>query len=305
MSDSNIGKMFARQLDILLDIVSTKPLKLSVRNVHKGRVASRRLREVLKNHCLDESKQDSKAVKKVKKFADSLSNLRDADVQLKFLGSFSDDIADGQKQKVSPGIKFLKKQLKKIRSKHEKRARERIRKLEITETLSGIRNRLLPGYALLGEDNKSLLLEDRVRDNMVKRLDKVAVSQKALQYPEDTVLLHKMRIALKKLRYCLEFYSQYKEDDLSDFIDKIKYFQDITGQIHDLDQWPARIKSLESHVSNEEINYGVKFLEESIFESRDCLFENLVKDWGNLIDDNFWNDLISFVNLKGFSFERE
>ena len=66
----------------------------------------------------------------------------------------------------------------------------------------------------------------------------------AISGQENARELHDMRIAAKRLRYCLEFFADFLGSSAEAVIAKLKQLQDYLGEIHDCDVWADKLRKL-------------------------------------------------------------
>lgn len=68
------------------------------------------------------------------------------------------------------------------------------------------------------------------------RLNELRERQGAIGGPEDSVALHDLRIAAKRLRYSLEMFALcFPPKQAESFADRVREMQDTLGRLHDLD----------------------------------------------------------------------
>ncbi len=114
---------------------------------------------------------------------------------------------------------------------------------------------------------------------------------------------HAMRIAAKRLRYTLEIFSGLFGDELKREIRTMKKLQDLLGEIHDCDVWtgmlPGFLKEEEeracAYFGNPHlmdlIRPGVMDLVNNRDAERSRLFAELVRTWGEVKAEKFWENL--------------
>ncbi len=220
--------LLSRRLGALERVLSSMDRHgLTPRQVHKLRVAARRLRNALRlaqlwNGC----KPFGTLAKKLGKFTAEFGALRDLDVQAEFLGRAAKWLEPGMK----PALRHLQRRYAKARRR-------------LAETLSG---RLCAGHKLADKIHRAAAGLDTVgknatADNWRTRLaDAVhelqtayqAAAKSALAAPDDAAL-HNWRIAAKKLRYRLEALEALYGGGLGAWIERLTELQNALGEAHD------------------------------------------------------------------------
>jgi CHAD domain-containing protein len=73
------------------------------------------------------------------------------------------------------------------------------------------------------------------------RVDELWSWAPSLEHEEAVKAVHDMRIAGKRLRYCLEFAAPCFGADYRSLLDPLKRLQDLLGEIHDCDAWMVEL----------------------------------------------------------------
>ncbi|QXE89005.1 CHAD domain-containing protein [Geomonas subterranea] len=207
--------------------------RLDLDEVHDLRVASRRLREGLALFApLLPGKKVAKMSRRVKRLTTLLGELRNVDEALRFFSGL-----DGEEPGAPPaGTRELLQTLSKERETVRK---ELVRALagfhvgKLKKELAGLsaqpnpfRRRGVDPFTGIGLFAAGALAE---RATLVEELFPAALHE------EDTVAQHRLRIAFKKLRYRLEILAPLLEDEGEQLRRVLKSYQDLLGQLHDLD----------------------------------------------------------------------
>jgi CHAD domain-containing protein len=70
------------------------------------------------------------------------------------------------------------------------------------------------------------------------RIDELYSHAPVIEHPEDAVGLHEMRIAIKRLRYSLEFFAVcFDPIELEWFLSSLSELQELIGDLHDADEF--------------------------------------------------------------------
>ena len=194
------------------------------RAVHRARVASRRLRESVP--VLGEGLKGSKAKKargKIRRLTGALGMVRELDVALQLLDELAaDDIP-------RPAIDELRAH---VLAERQARRDDMLRKLERINT-DKLHRRLGAVTAALNTPEQPAW-----RPVLAKRLLKrakrlgAAVDEAGHLYVPDR--LHEVRIAVKKLRYGLEFAAEGKVRAAAPLARSLKRIQELLGRLQDL-----------------------------------------------------------------------
>lgn len=243
-------------------------------DIHDIRVASRRLRIGIPifSACFD-NKEASKWIKALKSLTDSLGNARDHDVFIKYLSRYEN-------------LNEIIERLKDDREKSYSLARKKISKTYKSGILEDIVSNLEEMDC--GEKNCYAL----GLANICVRYSAVEKYSQNLEDVYDIAGHHKMRIAVKKFRYCLEVFSPLFDDNLSEEISALKELQDSLGKMHDFDVFLEKIPE----VTRESIFAGTdtdKILEANDLLLGDCrksrkeLFEETRRLWKKLNDTHY------------------
>lgn len=190
-------------------------------DVHDMRVASRRLRAALQ--LFDRKKQLEPAHKAVKRLGDALGGLRELQVQLSWL----DEAARVGREADHSGIVALKQTREKklpwrIEAVHEAVAAWRDEVAAVTQAIDGLTQHGRLGGRCL-------------RERLDERLQAVRKLAKKTHESPDAATAHRLRIAVKKLRYVAELAEPAFPEPLAALLDKLAALQETLGALHDTD----------------------------------------------------------------------
>ena len=211
--------------------------------VHSMRVASRRLRSVLRDFMPYLRKRPlAPALKQLRNLADALGEVRDQDVAIAAL----EDMAGHAPGDVPAGLKQF------IESK--KQLRERVRE-ELKSILEGSELKELELEFIAGVDeatatragSPAITFLTMSQEIILERLREFEALSNGLLNPFEVETLHDLRIAAKRLRYALELFQQCWGRSISGYAKRIARIQGALGNLHDCDVW---IEGLGKHIIN-------------------------------------------------------
>lgn len=257
--------------------------------VHDARVTSRRLRSGLQ---LWSEARPRKKVKRwrrqTKAITQSLGDLRDTDVQLRFVKDRlqePDITAD-----LRAGLEFLQKRLERKRKKYHRRARRTIKRLRRRGTLESMAST----WASWQADGESVAMDPQVRDRakplILTRFNDVVRPASTLPTAEEANELHRLRIALKHLRYTLEIFTPAFAGQLEPAVSAAKDLQKLLGDLHDADVWINRLPKLLAK-QEDETRSGLATLLDDRFQKQRRLHAQLLQKWEEMEQAGMWQEL--------------
>ncbi|MEQ1896642.1 MAG: CHAD domain-containing protein [Vicinamibacterales bacterium] len=195
--------------------------------VHRARVASRRLREVLP--VVASRKALPALTRAVRRITEALGPVRELDVTLGLLETA-----------------VATKQISRRAAAALRQALMRRRALARTETADGLEGchlgRLQKGTLAAVRRRPRLMEADARLSRRADRLVSAIAEAGGLYVPE---YLHEIRIALKKLRYATEVLAVVRGTPAVAPLRLLKRGQDILGRMHDLDVLTAEVRALQ------------------------------------------------------------
>ena len=196
----------------------------TVDGVHDMRVASRRLRVALREVAPVIGKDVTKPLaKRMNRVTETLGHARELDVMLIMTKSYQKN-AEGL-WKIS--AKHAVQELKAIRLEALKECDGVVQAVEDDSFQQELDNVL---SALEGHDSESL---PPVGEKLVRRFRIAREAYRDWCESEDPQHLHSFRIVLKKLRYAIEFYDPAYDNQMAQYLKRVKVAQDLTGDWHD------------------------------------------------------------------------
>ncbi len=220
--------------------------------VHRARVASRRLRELIP---LLELRPDTQRVAghDLRRVTRCLGKLREADVAAAMLDELRrraghateviDRVAAVIASEIAQSRSSLSDGLPASELEDLVRSLQRIaRDIKAADAMSA---------RLASKSSRAWLtaIEARVA-RRAARLAAAMASAGAIYAPDP---LHAVRIALKKLRYAIELVGEATGQSQSSAIGTLKRTQDLLGRLHDLEEFSGRIRLVQAHADRERV----------------------------------------------------
>lgn len=199
-----------------------------IEGVHDMRVASRRLRSVLRDFApyFNERKAPRKQLKQM---ARALGSVRDEDVAIVAL----EELLEKADEAAADGIE----QLIAERRRRQSTAREQLESALSAEAVNQLQEKFdawLRSGATAGE---GLTFRGMAREIILSQYGELDALSSSLFNPFDVEPLHRMRIAAKRLRYSLELFSPCFAGELKPLAKEIAELQTSLGELHDCDVW--------------------------------------------------------------------
>ena len=208
--------------------------------VHSMRVASRRLRSVLRDFMPYVHKRRlAGSIKQLKKVADALGSVRDHDVALLALEEL--------KTQAPAELSASLNQFIEIRASVREQARQELTAAIETDELKRVETRFVAAVdeAIAvanrpkkhAHDKPPLAFAAMSRTIILDRLKEFEKRSEGLFRPFDVDALHDMRIAVKRLRYALELFSKCWPRVVGAQARRAARIQGALGDLHDCDVW--------------------------------------------------------------------
>lgn len=212
--------------------------KGDVRALHRTRVASRRLRELLPILQVDRE-LTRKLVRRLRKVTNRLGTVRELDVLFQLLDELHDPgrSGEGAVQRVSSAVS---------RERDAARARllEKLPMAELRRLASRLDDIVSEPAPRKTASNRHLEAASRwaVEARMANRANRLttAMQEAGAVYLPDR--LHAVRIALKKLRYAVELRDELAGITQGEDLRALKRNQDLLGRMHDLQVLIDRVR---------------------------------------------------------------
>ncbi len=201
--------------------------------VHQARVASRRLREAVPVLARDvASRKGKKAQRTLGKLTRALGTVRELDVTLTVLDGLA---REGR----APAAAMDDVRLHVVAERERRRVRmlQRLGRIDI-----GKLERRLAAIGSTLQDTSSEHWRAALAGRIAKRARALGAAISAAGQLYDAESLHRVRIAVKKLRYALEIAAGTGTEAAAPLVGTLKRAQDALGRLHDL-------QVLEGHVA--------------------------------------------------------
>ncbi len=206
--------------------------------LHRSRVASRRLREILPVLGLDGAAalvpEAEKTRKRIRRLTRALGSVRELDVALGILDEIQQTYPD-----LADVVAAVREEVEEGR---------RSRRDEMAGQLDAIQAGALPGDLASFEDQvgrePASVRSASLRRRLDRRLDRLdaAIDAAGTLYAFDR--LHLVRIAVKQLRYTLELIHEFGRVPTRRLVTQLRWFQDLLGRQHDLEIVAASVRRL-------------------------------------------------------------
>jgi CHAD domain-containing protein len=269
-----------------------------VRCVHQARVAGRRLRAGLRffGDCFgaERAKGWTRAIRRV---ARALGPARDLDVQIKLLEAELAEPARSAAARadVEQLLDRRRRQRRIIQKKVERAARAVLNDGEPAEMARVAQQRL---KHLAGRDvpATSAALEGVARRRVLECWKRVQRWEGSLASAADLDGHHRMRIAVKRLRYTLEIRRPAHGEPLAEVIEQVRMLQELLGEIHDCDVWVALLDRLMAAADGRR---GLAILRGKLAGRRKRAFARLLALWRRQRRADLWRRMLAAVGAGG------
>jgi CHAD domain-containing protein len=288
-----------------------------IENIHRMRVASRRLRAALPHFeaCFPK-KSYRRWIQEIANITRALGAARDADVQISFLQKQIKRTNSLWKQRHAdtpglvspeyPALEYLLSELKKKRTALQVRVISSLDALEKSRIIpemrayfTAIRNSQAhaPAKALMYGVSPVAALA------IFSRLETLMSYESWVNHPEAVAEHHATRIAAKKLRYTMELFGPVYRLGLKKPIARVKKIQEILGDIHDCDVWIDTITRLllreRSRLRSDNwekrpdtaVLASLKIVLQEREKERIVLYRAFVRNWEAQIRSGTWDNL--------------
>ncbi len=251
--------LISKQADRLAEQIKYLAQTDDAEPLHQTRVACRRLRELLvffADYFEPAYMQDWK--KTTKKLLTRLGLPRDLDVQIAFLQQFLDEL-DEKNRKLRPGIERLLLRRRQQRQALQSRVVAAGKRFSKKHILTNLRLQMdktqyLSEICPPARDTESA--SSLLARQLSPRIDNVRKRLGCLDNPQDAAGHHKLRIAIKKLRYTVEIGDTMLDGCLKEYLDAFKEAQTILGELHDCDVWLSAIDEFKKEEKQRMTDYA-------------------------------------------------
>ncbi len=275
-----------------------------IENVHRMRVASRRIRSVLSifGDAFPRKKLDS-WTKQARRMTRALGAARDTDVQIEAVEAFLHSMDDPN---AKAGIHRLILRLSQSRCKLQEDVLTSLDSLEKSGVMQDMeqtcRQVIVEGRLRQAEATSGYLKGEAFK-HIALRLEEFLAYEPYVRQPQFVTQLHEMRIMAKRLRYTMEVFEPIYNGDLKKHLKIVRDIQELLGTIHDSDVWltllPEFLDAEKKHTkeyfgdtrSFNRLVLGINALERDRKAMRDKVYKEFVKLWDQLAKEDAWNCL--------------
>lgn len=294
-----------RSVEALLIEVDGVRKSEDIEYIHRMRVASRRLRSALGIFIgiLPEKKQ-AVWIRHIRKLTRALGEARDTDVQIDLVSQIYRGVKD---PKCKPGLNRILLRLTQQRDRLQADVFSALNDLEKSKVCPQIQSRFSP----LASDTKDYTppLYQLSYSIINEKLNNFLSYEVYLRQPDNTAMLHEMRIAAKRLRYSMEIFAPIYSDELSQPLQAARKSQQFLGDIHDCDVWIAFLPGFEEKERQRihkfyghnrplyRITPGIQYFLQNRTTTREKALRDFLKVWRKWREQEIWLSLRETILL--------
>ena len=272
--------------------------------VHRMRVASRRIRNVLALFG-DELPHKHYTVwrDEMRRVTRALGSARDTDVQIALVLDFmQQDTDETERVGIERLLLRLHQQRTRLQAKVDK-ALDRLEDKRILADMNETLQELLVHARVYEVESLPADLYRRANEAIRLRLEEFLAFEPHVAHPERVSELHRMRIAAKHLRYTLEVFEPLYERGLRKPIKIVKEIQELLGEVHDCDVWLSYVPQFIEEEHARTLTYfgeavpaqafvpGLHALEENRRDQRLRSYYIFRRFWGLTQEQSIWEHL--------------
>lgn len=215
--------------------------------IHDLRVSLRRLREGIAvfGFCY-RKRQLAPLRKELKSFITWLGSIRNSDEAILFFTA----LADKSDAAIAAAVMNIVKTLDARRVSEQRKLNSELKKIDPGSLLGKID--LIFSNPRIFKPDASPLFQP-VGEYL---LEAITIREKPLQEilpdalkEENAFVQHRLRIAVKRFRYCLEFLAPFASSDYKPVYSSLKEYQEVLGRLHDLDLFSAMAGEMTASLS--------------------------------------------------------
>ena len=267
--------------------------------IHRMRVASRRLRSAMSvfRETLPVKKQ-APWTRTIRDLTRALGEARDTDVQIELIEKVT---RSANQAKVRPGLNRILLRLTQQRERLQKDVFAALNELEKSRVAAQIQSRY--SSASLDSAQFTPALYQLAYSIINEKLNDFLSFEVYLRQPDNTAMLHAMRIAAKRLRYSMEIFAPIYADSLADPLQAARKSQQILGDVHDCDVWIAFLPGFEAKERERihkfyghnrplyRITPGIEFFLQNRIDIRAAAYKEFLKVWRKWREQEIWLSL--------------
>ena len=310
--DRFVAEMLLAQVQALQGEIAGVRLAEDPECLHRMRVASRRLRNMLDLFApWLPAKTLPDWVKAVRRVTRALGAARDLDVQLLFISDFRDSLSD---VRLRYGLSRLLLRLQQQRARRQPRVLDILDELErgrMTGALEQHLRQMRVKAQLHPEEDTLQPLLTVAKATITDRLTEMMSYEIFLDSPPNAanqyVMLHAMRIAAKHLRYSMTVFAPLYEGSLQEPLKAARTIQDHLGNLHDCDVWIAALPQFLIDEHQRMLDYtgsergmsrivaGISALLDDRIEARARLLKAFQQYWRAIEEQGVWRQLLDSI----------
>jgi CHAD domain-containing protein len=250
--------------------------------LHDMRVASRRLREALEifQFCFPPKNYDY-LYNQVRRVTRALGQARNADVEVAYFSGLLAESRDLLEQfGLQDALRRLTRQQKRRRAKMQVEL-DKVQPAALRSRFEKTFDKLDQGPAPRRGPRTALSL---ARQLLAQRLREVFACRQAIKGEDDAEGLHKLRIAVKKLRYAIETLDFAAGESAKETLRFFKKLQTVLGDLHDRDVFVEMIRERSAKLQKQgfttHLLNGYEMISANIFLQRRDFYVEYVKLFG-------------------------
>ncbi|MGA2063940.1 MAG: CHAD domain-containing protein [Thermoguttaceae bacterium] len=305
------ARYLRRQVRQLVDQLGGARLGEEAECVHRARVASRRLRAALRMFRDGWSrKRVERWRSEIRRVTKSLGEARDKDVQIEVLYGI---LRTAEGPGCAAGLVRLLVETQRDRDALEPavlEAADRIERSGVLDEILSAAKKVLARSEAAGDESSPAACR-QAGQFVLERLEQLLARQDSLDDPDDCEGHHALRIAVKRLRYTLEVAKPLCPGQLEEAVNAAKRLQTLLGDVHDCDVWQDQLAKFARRESARwtkrcggqgrfaRLVPGIEYLKRERAERRGVVFQELVRYWRELKQQETWQRLRGLVEYHG------
>jgi len=267
-------------------------------DVHKLRVTSRRMREILAifEDCFPK-KDHRRWNQQIKSITRCLGNARDLDVHILYL---QQEIKRKKNKEKSKGLHHLLAHYQERRDNIQQDVVSLVTDLKDSSILQEIlqySQNIIEDHEKNSRDVSEVIKTyDTASKHIQKRIIDLLNIEDSVYREEEKKKHHELRIQAKKLRYSLEIFNDLYPSGLTEEIALLKIIQDLLGSIHDYDVWTETLDQLIDQMKKDkkdtaDLIHSLDLFRDHIIQKRKETYTQFVTTWDEQRQQGFFTTL--------------